>query len=403
MQPIILCISSYFKGGLFIEACKALGCHTILVTVQATEHEEWPRHAIDEFFMLPLPNLAHEPDVTHAISYLMRDRAIDRIVALDDYDVEVAANLREHLRMPGMGASTARFFRDKLAMRVQAQERGLTVPAFVPVLNYDRLRAYMAQVPPPWVLKPRSEASSMGIKKVHNSEEVWRTLDQLGDRQSFYVLEQFVPGDVYHVDSVIWNGQVLFAACSKYHLPPMTVYQGGGVFATRTLAYDSDEEQALQAFNRGLVQALGMVRGVTHAEFIGSHDNGHYYFLEVAARVGGAGIDRLVEYATNVNPWVEWARVEVAHVRGEEYQLPPVRHEHAGLVVSLARQEWPDMSGYNDPELVWRMVKRHHAGFIVASPSADRVQALLDNYMLRIAQDFTATAPPRERPPDRVE
>jgi hypothetical protein len=183
----------------------------------------------------------------------------------------------------------------------------------------------------------------------------------------------------------------------------MTVYQGGGVFATRTLAYDSEEEQALQAFNRGLVQALGMVRGVTHAEFIRSHDNGRYYFLEVAARVGGAGIDRLVEYATNVNPWVEWARVEVAHVRGEEYQLPPVRREHAGLVVSLARQEWPDTGGYNDPELVWRMVKRHHAGFIVASPSADRVQELLNHYMLRIAQDFTATAPPRERPPDRVE
>jgi len=37
----------------------------------------------------------------------------------------------------------------------------------------------------------------------------------------------------------------------------------------------------------------------------------------VAARVGGAGIDRLVEHASNVNPWVEWARVELAALRGE--------------------------------------------------------------------------------------
>src|SRR5690606_13996995 len=111
------------------------------------------------------------------------------------------------------------------AMRVRARERGLPVPDFVHVLNYDRLRAFMEQTPPPWVLKPRAEAGSMGIKKVHSAEEVWPLLETLGDRQSFYVLEQFVPGNVYHVDSIVWDGQVVFAAAHRYGLPPMTVYQ----------------------------------------------------------------------------------------------------------------------------------------------------------------------------------
>ena len=159
--------------------------------------------------------------------------------------VGLDAGLREHLRIPGMGDTTARYFRDKLAMRVQARDKGIAVPEFVHVLNYPRLHEFMARVPAPWVLKPRSEASSMGIKKIHNADELWQTLETLWDRQSYYVLEKFVPGDVYHVDSIVDDKQVLFSISNKYGLPPMTVYQGGGVFVTSTLPYGGEEDQAL--------------------------------------------------------------------------------------------------------------------------------------------------------------
>ena len=400
MAPTILCLASYFKGGAFLEECKRLGCHTILITSQDLEHEAWPRESIDEFFVMPFANLFKQPDITHAVSYLARTRKIDRIIALDDFDVETVADLREHLRMPGMGGSTARYFRDKLAMRVQARDEGIPVPPFVHVLNYDDLRDYMARVPGPWVLKPRSEASSMGIRKVNSADELWPLLDELGDRQSFYVLEQFVPGDVFHVDSVVWNKKVLFTICSKYGLPPMAVYQGGGVFITGNLPYRAPEEQALQALNREVIAAMGMVRGVTHAEFIRSEVDGAFHFLEIAARVGGANIDLMIEHAAGSNLWREWARLELAHLRGEEYTLPPTKEQYAGLVVSLARDPWPDTSAYNDPELVWRLHKEHHVGFIVAAPDHSRVQSLIASYADRIAHDFMAVAPPKagERP-----
>jgi biotin carboxylase len=400
MTPTFLCLASYFKGGAFIEECKRLGCRTILITSQDLEHEAWPREAIDEFFVMPFVNLFKQPDITYAVSYLARTRKIDRLIALDDFDVETAADLREHLRIPGMGCTTSRYFRDKLAMRVQARDEGIPVPEFVHVLNYEDLRNFMATVPGPWVLKPRSEASSMGIRKVNRAEELWPLLDELGDRQSFYVLEKFVPGNVYHVDSIVWDKKVLFTVCSRYGLPPMAVYQGGGVFITGNLPYRSAEEQALQALNREVIAAMGMVRGVTHAEFIRSEADGKFYFLEIAARVGGANIDRMVEHATGVNLWREWARLEVAHLRREAYAPPPAKEEYAGLVVSLAREPWPDTSAYNDPELVWRLHKEHHVGFIVASPDYARVQQLIASYADRIARDFMAVAPPKagERP-----
>ena len=57
-------------------------------------------------------------------------------------------------------------------------------------------------------------------------------------------------------------------------------------------------------------------------------------------------------------------------------------------------------SAYDDPELVWRLDKEHHVGFIVAAPDHGRVQQLVTAYADRIAQEFMATAPPKagERP-----
>lgn len=398
MTPTILCLASYFKGALFLEECHRQGCHVILITEQKLSDEAWPREAIDEFYLMP--DLAQQPDITYAVSFLARSRSIDCIVALDDYDVETAAMLREHLRLPGMGISAAKLFRDKLAMRVQAHQAKIRVPEFVHVLNHERLADFMARISPPWVLKPRGEAGSMGIRKVSSADEVWSQVETLGDRQSFFLLEQFVSGDVYHVDSIVWDGEIVFAAAHRYGLPPMTVYQGGGVFVTSTLPHDGEEGQALQEINRAVLAALGMQRGVAHAEFIRSQSDGNFYFLEIAARVGGAGVDMLVEQATGVNPWVEWARLELAQLRGEAYAAPTPRRDYAGLLVSLSRQEWPDSSSFADPEVAWRMNKRHHIGLIVRSPDYSRVQALISAYVPRIQAEYTAVEAPLEKPPE---
>lgn len=400
-MPTILCLASYFKGSLFMEECQHQGCHVILITEQKLSEEAWPRTAINEFYLMP--DLAQQPDITHAVSFLARTRAIDCIVALDDYDVETAAALREHLRLPGLGISAAKLFRDKLAMRVRARQANILVPEFVHLLHHGQLADFMARVSPPWALKPRAEAGSMGIRKVYHADEVWSQVETLGDRQSYFLLEQFVAGNVYHVDSIVWDGEIVFAVPHRYGLPPMTVYQGGGVFVTSTLPYGSEEQAALLAINRAVLGALAMQRGVTHAEFICSQEDGRFYFLEVAARVGGAGVDMVVEQATGVNPWTEWAKLEIAQVRGERYSVPTppeLRQEYAGLMVSLSRQEWPDSSSFVDPEIAWRMHKRHHVGFIVRSPDYERVQELITSYVPRISAEYTAVEAPLDKPPD---
>ena len=395
-QPLtILCISSYEKGQEFLRTCKAMGCAVLLLTVEKLRNANWPFEAIDEVFTMPedLP-LQH---LIYTVSYMARSRSIDRIVALDEFDMENVSALREHLRLPGMGLTTVRYFRDKLAMRGKAREAGIRVPEFVHVLNYEALRAYMARVPEPWLLKPRSQASGIGMKKIHEPNELWPWLDQLGDQQSFYLLEEFVPGTVYHVDSVVSEREVQFADAHVYGAPPLDVSHHGGVFTTRTLQRDSGEARKLFEINRQLIEGLGLVRGVTHAEFLKAHADGDFYFIEIAARVGGAYISDVIEAASGVNLWREWAKLEVG-VGKVPYHLPPVRNDYAGAILSLARQELPDTSAYTDPEIIYRVKKYHHAGFIVRSPRAERVQELLDWYAQRFREDFMASQPVPDKP-----
>jgi len=389
----ILCIATYFKGESFLRECRRAGCTVLLLTSDTLTAADWPREAIDEIHSVPRD--ADERAVRCVIDGLARRHRIDRIAALDDFDVETAAMLREHLQVAGMGRTTAGRFRDKLAMRITARDRGIRVPGFTPVFNDAAVNDWIARVPPPWVLKPRSSAAALGIRKLHAGEELWRALDAAGDQRSACVLEQFVTGEVYHVDSIVWDRRVVFAVAFKYGRPPMEIAHEGGIFVTRRLPDGSTEARALLEMNERLQREFGMRRGVSHSEFIGSP--GGFLFLETSARVGGAFIVDAIEAATGINLWHEWARTEIAD-DGGAYSLPQHRREYAAIVLSLARQEEPDLSAYVDAEIATRIRKHHHAGLILSSPDPERIEALVGSYTERFYRDFYATEPPPERP-----
>lgn len=398
--PTILCLASYEKGSDFLRQAKLEGARVLLLTSLSIRDVDWPRESIDEMFFMPdVQKQWNRDDTLKAVCHLMKTETIDRIVPLDDFDLELAAFLREHTRTPGLGESQTRYFRDKLAMRGQAASYGIRVPEFTAVLHHGRLQEFLDRVPPPWVLKPRLMAGAIGIKKVNTAEELWHHVNRLGDEQSFYLVERFVPGDVFHVDSVLDQGQVRFAAASQYGKPPIDVSQGGGIFTTKIVRRGTELEASLLETNRQVMFAMGLWRGVSHTEFIRSHETGEIYFLETSARVGGANIADLVETATGLNPWKEWARLECL-ASSDAYWLPQVHEGYAGLLVSLARQEWPDLTQFNDPEVVWRMKRKNHVGLIVRADDPARVDELLDSYIPRVQSDYHAAMPPKERPTD---
>lgn len=395
-----LCIASYEKGYDFMVALKKLGANVILLTSQSLESANWPREFLDDIYYMPDANKEwNMNDVINAVSYLARSAKIDRIVALDDFDVEKAAKLREHLRVPGMGDTTARYFRDKLAMRMRAKEVGINAPEFVHILNYDEIKNFMRLFEPPYVLKPRMQAGAIGIKKITSPSELWNAIENLGDDQSFYLLEQFIPGDIYHVDSIIYNNEIKFAITSKYGHPPMEVAHEGRVFTSRTIQKETNEDKALKLMNIQVLNAMGLLRGVSHTEFIKAKSDGKFYFLETSARVGGANLHELVKAASGINLWEEWAKIELLSGKGD-YELPSIENNHAAILLSLAKQEWPDMNAFHDEEVVWRLNKKNHVGVIVKSENYDRITELINEYVKKFYDEFFASYPAPEKPTD---
>ena len=152
-----LCIASYEKGQDFMRQCAEMGVKVTLLTVEKLQDAAWPREVLEGVHLMP--NDYTTEDLTKTVCWMCRGRQFDRVIALDEFDLDAAAKIREHTRISGMGVTSTAYYRDKLAMRTGASESGFLVPPFCRVLNYDELRSYMTQVHGPWLLKPRAEAS----------------------------------------------------------------------------------------------------------------------------------------------------------------------------------------------------------------------------------------------------
>ena len=392
-----ICISNYFKGADFLINLKKLGNKVFLVTSEKLRDKSWPVEYIDEIFFMEGQdtdwNMEH---LLLGVGNLMKNHKIDAIVALDDFDVEKATYLRENLRIDGMGQTTGRYFRDKLAMRMRAKSCGISNPNFCSLFNDFDINTFADTVAAPWVLKPRSEASAAGIIKVYDKDSLWMHINEMGNNRFKYLVEQFRPGDVYHCDSLILKGKIIFSITSKYLATPMEISQGGGVFRTANIPYGSNDDKGIKKINEQVIKGFGLKHGAAHTEFIKCNEDGKIYFLETSSRVGGAHIAEMVAAASNVNLWSEWAAIENALVKDIDYQLPEVKKEYAGIVLTLSKYQHPDLSSFNDEEVCFRVPLEYHAGLIVQSDKHERVMELLDNYADRLTQDFATVVEQKE-------
>ncbi len=396
----LLCISSYYKGYEFLEEAHNLGNHVILITSESLKQKNWPWHAIDEVYYMPEiePYQWNMDHMIEGIQYLLKDKIITKVIALDDFDVEKAALVRETFRISGMGQTTHRYFRDKLAMRQQAKDHKILCPSFTPIFNDEILREFIAENPAPWVLKPRSEASATGIKKITDDPQLWEVIDSLGKNRFQFLLESFKPGQVFHVDSLIFDKKVIFTSCSAYLQTPMEVSHGGGVFRTQTIDEKSKDFKDLESRNEKVIKKFGLHYGATHTEFIKSEEDGKFYFLETSARVGGAHIPDMVEAATGINIWREWAQLETALLNGKKYSLPKVKNGYGGLIISLIKEKNANFAPFENKHLWKKIPMEYHIGLVYQAKSRNKITELLEEGTHIIQNEFLNILPPSDKP-----
>lgn len=395
---VFLCLASDFKGGAFMRQLKRLGHMVYLVTSEKTKGDPWPHDDLEDIFYMPGTD-GRKWDINQLIggvAHLFRSRKIDQVIALDDYDVWKAGHLREEFRIPGMGDTTARHFYDKLAMRMEARDNGLPIPGFTGLFNDDTIKEFLATSTGPWLAKPRRDAGSLGIRKIPSADAFWKWAAKSGEHRHEYLLEEFRPGTICHVDSLNYEDETLFTRCSQYLDAPFDVAHGGGIFQSKTMGAKDALAKKLAALNKKVLSAFGLKHGPSHTEYIVRDGGKEILFLETAARCGGAHLTDMVEAASGLSLWTEWANIEHCVLTGKKYHLPLVDELQAGIIVTLSKHEMPEYDKFTDEEIWWRLHKKHHIGFIFQHKTGKRIEELLGNYARRIKEEYSTSVPLKE-------
>lgn len=355
----LLCVARKRAGRQFIQEALQLGCRVYVLTEDAEREAAWPEGVSG---VVTVWNMDDRHGALHVATELARRERLDRVVALLERDVEVAAAIRERLGIPGQPCWQANLFRDKLAMRLHALSCDVRVPYFAAAADRAAVGLMFDRVPAPYILKIRDGLGASNLTRLPDRESAWRAIDALGNQAERYLVEQFVAGDVFHVDAVTQDGEPRFAIASRYGLPLLDVVQGGN-FVSYTIERKSDLSERLLEANRRIIQGFGFRRGITHIEFIvGAHDQ-EVYFLEGASRMAAARIPWVIEQATGVSLHREWASLEAL----DDHQVARPRDGYAGIVATVAKRGPTDLSSFDDPHIVWRSPDPYVPGLIVRS------------------------------------
>lgn len=373
----ILAVTRVRAGRAFMEEAVRLGCRVLVLTEDEALKERFP-DCVER--IVTVRSLQDWNAVASVVSRLFREERIDRVVPMLEAQVELAARIRQLLGIPGQDPTQARLFRDKLAMRLAALGAGIPVPYFAPALDRERVAALLESVAPPYMLKLRTGLGSQNLMRIDSRAALLPAILSKGPRIDDYLVEQYIPGEVYHVDAVVEGGKIKFALASRYGLPLYDVLQGGN-FVTYTVARGSKLEAQLLARNAEVIAAFGLERGITHIEFIRSSETGELYFLEAANRMPSARIPMVLNEASGVCLYHELAKLEAY----EKYQAPKPKEGHAGFITTIPKRGPVSLDAFKEKEIVWRSSDPYQPGLIVRSDDAKRVEKLLKDYDQRFA------------------
>ena len=242
--------------------------------------------------------------VLAALGTLPGPPRFDRVVSLSEYELLAAAQVREALGVPGPSVADAALVRDKLAMKTAVAEAGIAVPRFLPLASVMDVDGRLAASALPWggrtVLKPTHGAGSEDVVIFESADACLRALRDgatgvaalqgVAPAVGRFELEEFVEGDILHMDGLVQDGVVRVAIGSRY------VGNCQQYNANRPLGSGQFD---LGAAQRGWVERIiGAVRirqGAFHLEAIDSVRG--LVFLEIGNRTGGAGVPQATSLA----------------------------------------------------------------------------------------------------------
>ncbi|GHC47722.1 ATP-grasp domain-containing protein [Streptomyces cinnamoneus] len=233
-----------------------------------------------------------------------------------EYTVPFAARLAELFGLPGAGARAADPLRDKWLLRQVTADSDVRSPVSRTVSAPQDVRALMAEVGGPVVLKPANRQGSIGTRIVRTPDDVddaWA--ECVVQEHAAMAAQSIVPvrmlaeshlrGPEFSVELLVHDGRTLFRNVTAKSLFPgdRPVELGHTVPADITAA----AQARLHTATETVLETIGFESGFVHCEWIVV--DGEPHLVECAGRMPGGSIVKLVELAWNVDITREYLSV----------------------------------------------------------------------------------------------
>ncbi len=236
------------------------------------------------------------------------DGPFDRVLAFSEYLLDGAALLRARFGIPGPRPEYVDRFRDKLVMKRMLAAARVRTPRWFACTSLPQVRAAAQVLGYPLILKPVRGASSKGVRKIGSLAELEEACRGLVLRE--HELEEFVAGDLLHVDGVVdAGGRCVFSCVSRY-IAPVLEFESGAPLGS-VIQTDPDVVERCRAFALRVLAALDLRASAFHIELFES--GGELVFLEIGARVPGADVSYVVNDVCGVNLFQLWVDVVLGH------------------------------------------------------------------------------------------
>ncbi|MGI8665697.1 MAG: hypothetical protein ACR2N4_06680 [Jatrophihabitans sp.] len=235
----------------------------------------------------------------------LADRHFDAVQTTWEFSVVTAAVLGRALGCRTIDPTTALHFRDKSLQKARLREAGVPVSRTVVIEDlYD-----VSDVP--WeferaVLKPIAGGGTTFtsvVRERKDLEEASRACRAERATDRTFLLEEFVDGEEWIAEGVVFGGEVWFVGLGAYTQPCLDAVTGQVPISLRRLdpATEADAYRKTEPVVRAAIAALGLQDSVFHMELFHERDSGRVVFSECAARRGGALTQEEVHAKFNVD------------------------------------------------------------------------------------------------------
>ncbi|WP_189382348.1 hypothetical protein [Streptosporangium nondiastaticum] len=289
-----------------MRACVRLGLETTVICGAAS----WDQGHIaipDEVTVLLVDDHTSAEAVLMALARAgLTSRSFDAVYTTAEDSLVMVGLLAAHLGLPAVPPEVAVRFRDKSVQKQHIRAAGLATAGAVVVDDVHEVSGVTELGFAKAVLKPVAGAATVRTSVVSSVADLRRRSAEYRRQrteQRTFVLEEFVRGEEWIADGVLFDGELLFCALGRYGDPCLTAVDTGRPLnfrhfdpARESWAYD----RALPVITASLA-ALGLRQGMFHMELFHDPESGALTFGECAARRGGALVQEVVQAKFNVD------------------------------------------------------------------------------------------------------